>query len=148
MSTVNPAAPAAGVETTGPQPGRLQGFHPGWYGTVMGTAIVGIIGYQNPGRLEGLAQAAQAFGVLMVALAAVLAVGLGVPYVARWLRYPDAARADLANPALGALYGTFPAGLLVLAVGIATVGPSVMGQDTAAALVAFLAVVGSGSPSW
>jgi len=144
MTTVNPAAPAAGDQPAAAQPGRLKGFHPGWYGAVMGTAIVGIIGYQNPGQLASLAQAAQAFGVLMVALAAVLAVGLGIPYVARWLRYPDAARADLANPALGALYGTFPAGLLVLAVGIATVGPSVMSQDTAAALVALLAVVGIG----
>ena len=137
MTTVNPANQPAGA-----QPGRLQGFHPGWYGAVMGTAIVGIIGYQNPGQVGGLAQAAQAFGVLMVGLSALLAVGLGIPYVARWLRYPGAARADLANPALGALYGTFPAGLLVLAVGIATVGPSVMGQDTAAALVALLAAIG------
>ena len=144
MSTVNPANQPSGLQPGRLQPGRLEGFHPGWYGVVMGTAIVGIIGYQNPGHVESLAQAAQAFGVLMIALSALLAVGLGIPYVARWLRYPDAARADLANPALGALYGTFPAGLLVLAVGIATVGPSVMGQDTAAALVAVLAVVGIG----
>ena len=121
---------------------RLREFHPGWYGVVMGTAIVGIIGYQNPGQVAGLTQAAQAFGVLVVALSGVLAIGLGVPYVVRWLRYPDAARADLANPGLGALYGTFPAGLLVLAVGIATVGPSVPARDVTAALVAVLAVAG------
>jgi C4-dicarboxylate transporter/malic acid transport protein len=45
---------------------------------------------------------------------------------------------------MGALYGTFPAGLLVLAVGIATVGPSVLTRDTTAALVAVLAVIGIG----
>lgn len=137
VSTANPADQSAAR-----QPGRLRGFHPGWYGAVMGTAIVGIISYQNPGQVAGLAEAAQGFGVLMVGLAALLAVGLGIPYVARWLRYPDAARADLANPAIGALYGTFPAGLLVLAVGIATVGPSVLAADTAATLIAILAVVG------
>ena len=142
MSTVNPADQPAGAQPAGAQPGRLRGFHPGWYGAVMGTAIVGVIAYQNPGQLEALAQAAQAFGILMIDLSALLAVGLGIPYVARWLRYPHAARADLANPAVGALYGTFPGGILVLAVGIATVGPSAMGQDTAAALVAVLAVVG------
>jgi C4-dicarboxylate transporter/malic acid transport protein len=129
-------------QSTGAQPGRLRGFHPGWYGAVMGTAIIGILAYQNPGQLAGLKEAAQAFGVLMVGLSALLAVGLGIPYVARWLRYPEAARADLTNPAVGALYGTFPAGLLVLAVGIATVGPSTLHRDTVAALVAFLAAIG------
>jgi len=125
-----------------PPLGRLRGFHPGWYGAVMGTAIVGIVAYQNPGQVAGLADAMQAFGVLMVGLAALLAIGLGIPYVARWLRYPDAARADLSNPVMGALYATFPAGLLVLAVGIATVGPSILSPDATFALVAVLAAVG------
>ena len=142
MSTDNPAATAAAPQPAGPQPGRLRNFHPGWYGAVMGTAIVGIIAYQNPGQVAGLADAMRAFGVLMVALSALLAVGLGIPYVARWLRYPDAARADLSNPVMGALYATFPAGLLVLAVGIATVGPSVLPADAMFALVAVLAAVG------
>ena len=108
----------------------------------MGTAIVGIVAYQNPGQAAGLAEAMQGLGVLMVALSALLAVGLGIPYVARWLRYPDAARADLSNPVMGALYATFPAGLLVLAVGIATVGPSVLSADATLALVAVLAAIG------
>ncbi len=121
---------------------RLRGFHPGWYGAVMGTAIVGIVAYQNPGQVAGLADVLRAFGVLMVAVSGLLAVALGIPYVARWLHHPDAARADLANPVTGALYATFPAGILVLAVGIATVGPSVLPADATTALVAILAFVG------
>jgi hypothetical protein len=81
-----------------PQPTRLGGFHPGWYGAVMGTAIVGIVGYRNPGQLAGLGQAAQAVGVLMVGRSALLAVVLGIPCIARWLRYPDAARAGRDRP--------------------------------------------------
>jgi len=142
MSTVNPAGQPAGPRSAGAQPGRLRNFHPGWYGAVMGTAIVGIVAYHNPGQVTGLADAMEAFGVLMVGLAALLAVGLGIPYVARWLRYPDAARADLSNPVMGALYATFPAGLLVLAVGIATVGPSVLSADATFALVAILSLCG------
>jgi C4-dicarboxylate transporter/malic acid transport protein len=121
---------------------RLRGFHPGWYGAVMGTAIVGIVAYQEPGQIAGLRDPLQLFGILMVALSALLAVGLGVPYVARWVRHPDAARADLSNPVTGALHATFPAGLLVLAVGIATVGPSVLSADSMFALVAVLAGIG------
>ena len=101
---------------------RLRGFHPGWYGAVMGTAIVGIVAYQDPGRLARLGPDAPVRG------------GDGRPGRAPRPRArgalrrpldapPDAALADLANPVTGALYGTFPAGILVLAVGIATVGP-------------------------
>ena len=131
-------APTGGAQLLG----RLRGFHPGWYGAVMGTAIVGIVAYQNPGQVAGLADALRAFGVVMVALSALLAIVLGIPYVARWLRHPAAARADLLNPVVGALHATFPAGLLVLAVGIATVGPSVLSADAVSALVAVLAAVG------
>jgi C4-dicarboxylate transporter/malic acid transport protein len=108
----------------------------------MGTAIVGIVGYQNPGNQAGLRDAAHSFGVLMVAVAAILAIALGVPYLVRWLRHPGAAIADLRNPVAGALYGTFPGGLLVLAVGIATVGPSLGAPDAVTAAVAVLAVIG------
>ena len=121
---------------------RLRGFHPGWYGAVMGTAIVGIIAYQNPGQIGGLADLARGFGVVMVGLSAVLAILLGIPYVARWIGHPDAACADLANPVAGALYGTFPGGILVLAVGIATVGPSVGAPGDVALTVGVLAGVG------
>jgi len=136
------SAVTAADRSATPPPARLRGFHPGWYGAVMGTAIVGIVAYQDPGQDPALRDAAQAFGVLMVGLAALLAGGLGIPYVARWLRHPDAARADLANPVAGALYATFPAGILVLAVGIAAVGPSVLSADASNAVVAILAVVG------
>ena len=146
MTTANPAGQPSAANPEGQPssapPGRLRTFHPGWYAAVMGTAIVGIVAYQNPGQVSGLAGAMQAFGVLMVALSALLAVGLGIPYVVRWLRYADAARTDLSNPVMGALYATFPAGLLVLAVGIATVGPSVLSADSMFALVAVLAGIG------
>ena len=130
------------VQSSGPLIGRLRGFHPGWFGAVMGTAIVGIIGYQNPGNQAGLKDSAHSFGVAVVAVAAILAIALGVPYLLRWLRHPGAAIADLRNPVAGALYGTFPGGLLVLAVGVATVGPSLSAPDAVTAVVAVLAAVG------
>ena len=76
-------ATIAGDDRSGTPPlARLRGFHPGWYGAVMGTAIVGIVAYQDPGQIAGLGDALRAVGVLMVAISAVLAVGLGVPYAA------------------------------------------------------------------
>jgi C4-dicarboxylate transporter/malic acid transport protein len=108
----------------------------------MGTAIVGIVGYQNPGNQAGLRDTAHSFGVLMVAAAATLAIALGVPYLLRWLRHPGAAVADLRHPVAGALYGTFPGGLLILAVGVATVGPSLNAPDAVTTTVAVLGTIG------
>ena len=108
----------------------------------MGTAIVGIVGYQNPGNQAGLRDTAHSFGVLMVAAAAILAIALGVPYLLRWLRHPGAAVADLRHPVAGALYGTFPGGLLILAVGVATVGPSLNAPDAVTTTVAVLGTIG------
>ena len=122
---------------------RARDFHPGWYGAVMGTAVVGIVAYQNPGGIAALASAGRALGVAMVALSALLALALGIPYMARWLRHPAAALADFANPALGGLYGTLPGGLLVLALGIATVGPSAADGASLTPAVLALALVGS-----
>ena len=137
LSAMPPAVPSAQAPAT-----RLRGFHPGWFGAVMGTAMVGIVAYQDPGDLAGLQDLARAVGVLLVGLAALIAVVLGIPYVARWLRHPDAARADLADPGVGGLYGTFPGGLLVLAIGIDTVGPSVLPETVTAPLALILTTVG------
>ena len=73
-------APGGAVAATGAAPvaapfaSRLAGFHPGWYGAVMGTAVVGMVAYQNPGAVAAVAGTAHAAGVFAVGLAAVLAV--------------------------------------------------------------------------
>ena len=36
----------------------LRGFHPGWFGAVMGTAIVGVAASMDPGGAASLASAA------------------------------------------------------------------------------------------
>lgn len=99
-------------------------FHPGWFGAVMGTAVIGVAAALNPGHVTGLKPAATVVGAVFVVLALLLTVVLGIPYVWRWWRYGEAARSDLRHPILGALYATFPGGLLVLASALAGVGPA------------------------
>lgn len=125
-----------------PQLGRLRGFHPGWFGAVMGTAIVGVVAFSNPGGASALGPGMRDAGQVLVVLAAALALGLGAPYIARWFLHPDAALHDLHDPVAGALYGTFPGGILVLAAAAAAVGPSLMPASTARTVVASLAWVG------
>ena len=140
--TATPAG-AARDTTAGTAPlARLRGFHPGWFGAVMGTAIVGVAAAMNPGQIASLAPAARTLGQAMAVLATALAVVLAVPYLGRFVLHRDAALADLRDPVAGALYGTLPGGILVLAATAAAVGPTLLPTPTVRELVASLDWVG------
>jgi len=121
-------AAAAGAPPGGPSGtaslARLRGFHPGWYGAVMGTAVIGVAASMDPGGSASLASAGRTFGQVMAIAAAVLAAVLALGYLGRFIWHPKTALADLKNPALGALYSTVPGGILVLAAAAAAVGPT------------------------
>jgi len=120
----------------------LRGFHPGWYGAVMGTAIIAVAASLNPGSNASLAGATRDVAEVMFWVTAVLAVVLAVPYLGRILAHPTYAWADLRDPVNGALYATFPGGILVLAILVARVGPLVLPHSTIATTVAILAGIG------
>lgn len=122
--------------------GRLRGFHPGWFGAVMGTAIVGVAASMNPGGAASLASSARTFSQTMVVIAVVIAVMLVVGYLGRFVLHTDAALADLRDPVAGALYGTLPGGILVLAVAAAAIGPTWFSAPTVRDLVIGFAWVG------
>lgn len=137
MTTADPATTPS-VTTQA----RLRGLHPGWFAAVMGTAILAVATYDNPGNFSALLSIAHAAGVVIAAIAYALAAVLIVAYLARWLQHTDAAVADLQHPVMGAVYGTVPGGLLVLAVMTSVIGPSVLPGLIVTAIVAVLAVVG------
>jgi hypothetical protein len=89
---------------------RLRDFHPGWFGAVMGTAVIGVIASGNPGHFRALAATMKDLSIGATALAAALGVLIAVPYLARWIIYPGAAWADMRDPTVGPLHGTFPGG--------------------------------------
>jgi C4-dicarboxylate transporter/malic acid transport protein len=120
----------------------LRGFHPGWFGAVMGTAIVGVAAYLNPGARLGLLHTGHVIGVAFVIAAWVIACLLAGPYLTRIIRHPDAALADLRHPIVGALYGTLAGAIMVLAVATATVGGSLLPSNAVVAIVAVLAAIG------
>jgi C4-dicarboxylate transporter/malic acid transport protein len=115
MTVTDQVTPTGAPANRLPARSILRQFHPGWFGAVMGTAIVGVAAELNPGQQALLQPVMRALGVAMAVLAYLFAVALGTPYVVRWVRHPTAAWRDLWHPVLGALYATFPAGLLVLA---------------------------------
>jgi C4-dicarboxylate transporter/malic acid transport protein len=142
MSTTALGRTVAGPASASAPAQIVRGFHPGWFGAVMGTAIVGVAAYLNPGGEPGLARAAHGIGVAFVLAAWAAAVLIAGPYLARIVRHPDAALADLRHPVLGALYGTLPGAIVVLATATATVGGSLLSEHAVVVIVAVLAAVG------
>lgn len=124
------------------QQNRLQSLHPGWFGAVMGTAIVGVAAFNNPGNVAGLKPVMSAAGIAIAILTYVVAVSLGLPYLLRWIRHPGDAWRDLLHPVAGAMYATFPGGVLVLGVATAAIGPAILPPTVVYLLVAGLASVG------
>ena len=121
---------------------RLQSFHPGWFGAVMGTAILAVAASLNPGNVAVLADPFHWAGKVLAILAAVVAAALAVPYIGRWFAHPDATQRDLHDPVAGALFGTFPGGILVLAATVAAVGPSLIPETVVRTVVTVLACIG------
>jgi len=139
-----PIAQVAGLGPigTGTRPAGLRGFHPGWCGAVMGTAIIGVAASLNPGHLTSMATTARTVSQAMTAIAAGLGVTFLILFLSRCARHRDAALADLRDPGVGALYGTVPGAVLVLAAATAAVGPTWFAPSTVRDLVATLDWVG------
>ena len=146
VSTPNQIPPgAATTPRSGPAvPGdRVCDLHPGWFASVMGTAILAVATYLNPGNLTALQGAARGLGAGVAVLAYALGAVMTVAYAVRWARHRDAALADLHHPVLGAMHATLPGGLLVLAVMTSVVGPQLLPAAAVNPLIAVLAVLGS-----
>ncbi len=121
---------------------RVRDLHPGWFASVMGTAIVAVATYDNPGNLSALRGVAHLIGAGVAVAAYALGAVLVVAYALRWVRHTAAARADLRHPVMGAMHATVPGGLLVLAVMTSVVGPELFPAGVVTAVIATLAAVG------
>lgn len=119
----------------------LRWFAPGWGAAVMGTSVISTI-FTALREAGVLPEATSALATVFL----VLALGVGVIVLglttARWVRYPSAARADLAHPVKGGMSATFGGGFLTLAVALGRSGQSLFGEAATVALVAIFAAIG------
>lgn len=134
-----PAGPATPPVVSG---SRVRDLHPGWFAAAMGTAILAVATYGNPGGIAAVAGAAHALGVALAVLAYAVGLVLVVAYAARWFGHPEAALADLRHPGFGGLHATLPGGLLVVAVMTSVIGPALFPTGVVQALITGLALVG------
>lgn len=135
--TTTPTIPA-------PSPGlalgqRTRELHPGWFASVMGTGILAVTTYNNPGGLSG---PAHTIGVGLAVITYLLAVILLVGNTVRWIAHTNAAVADFRHPMKGAMHATLPGGLLVAAVMTSVVSPSLFPDVVATWIIAILVSLG------
>lgn len=86
-------------------------FAPGWFASVMGTAVLAMTTHALAQRWPWLSLVADVLHWFNSALFVVLAV----PWVTRWLRFPQAAMQTMKHPLQANFYPTFSIALLVLA---------------------------------
>ncbi|MBL8094315.1 MAG: hypothetical protein JNL73_09100 [Anaerolineales bacterium] len=117
----------------------VQHFAPGWFASVMGTAVIAVAIFVF--RLF-VPFAAIAQGVLL-AFAVVLFAVLIIPWVLRWIHHPDSARRDLNNPVSAAFFPTMPISLLVIGIALEKTAPAFLPEATLWAILQTLWVFGS-----
>jgi tellurite resistance protein TehA-like permease len=62
----------------------VRDLHPGWFASVMATAILAVAAYLNPGYLTALQGAAHGLGAGVAVLAYALGLVMTVAYAVRW----------------------------------------------------------------
>ena len=112
---------------------------PNWYASIMGTGIVAIAGADLPFRVPGL----HTFATVVWLLAAAALLALTTAFAARWIRFPDRARADASNPVMAQFWGAPAMALMTVGRGTLILGRSLIGS--AAAVDADWALWGSGT---
>jgi C4-dicarboxylate transporter/malic acid transport protein len=121
-------------------PRSLRTFHAGWPGLALGTSGIAIAGLVDP--IDGT-DLDKHFGIVVAAVAVLATMVMVGVTVARALRHGDALRDDLRDPVLGAMLGTAPASLIVLALVVAQLGIlDVIGAELASTTALVLIAAG------
>ena len=110
-----PAAPARATTE------RIATLHPAWGAALMSLSGAALVSLRDP--LPGIELDAL-IGLVLLALATLTAIALTVAMSVRIVRHNGAFSADLANPGIGAMIASWPAGLQVLALAVLQGGTS------------------------
>lgn len=113
---------------------RISQFHPGWTATSLGTAGVAVATLFNP---ISVSKIDNQLGILFTAIATLLLAAILPVNIVRFVRHRDEMAKDLANPGLGAMFGTIPAALIVTSLAIAQLGVDEVLPAKAAGWIAF-----------
>lgn len=115
-----PATPAL-VSPDRAATGRIATLHPAWGAALMSLSGAALVSLRDPLPSFDLDSIV---GVALLALSAVAALALSAVMIVRVVRHNEAFLADLANPGIGAMIASWPAGLQVFALAVLQGGVS------------------------
>ncbi len=104
-----------------PRVNRIATLHPAWGAALMSLSGAALVSLRDP--LPG-SEFDAVVGIVLLVIAALAALTLSAATTARVVRHNEAFLADLANPGIGAMIASWPAGLQVLALAILQGGTS------------------------
>lgn len=121
------------------RPNIIRDFAPGWYASVMGTAVLVIAFYV----FREVIPLANFWQLLFLGLSGLMLVAITVPWTLRWVLYFDAVREDLAHPVSAAFFPTMPISLIVWGIALEKAGPLFLPDHTVMAITQVLWVLGT-----
>ncbi|RLF49607.1 MAG: C4-dicarboxylate ABC transporter [Thermoplasmata archaeon] len=96
----------------------LKNFSPAWFASVMGTGIVAVTTKIYSAYIPYI----RPLSSVLLFANTVLFFILLIPWLLRWIYFPDHALADLKHPITSNFYATLPVGMLVLSVDYVIIG--------------------------
>lgn len=122
-----------------PKTSILRNFAPGWFASVMGTAVstVAIFVFRDHVPFSTFLQ------LFFLAISILLFIILFIPWTLRWFLHFDAVRADLRHPVSAAFFPTMPISLLVIGIALEKTGPLFLAEQTLWKIEQGLWLVGS-----
>jgi C4-dicarboxylate transporter/malic acid transport protein len=88
----------------------VKDFAPSWFASVMGTGALALVSKAYSSKFSVLGE----FAVWLVYLNTALFFLLLIPWLLRWIKYPENAKEDLYHPMICHFYGTIAIAMLVL----------------------------------
>ncbi len=117
----------------------IRTFAPGWFASVMGTAVM-VIAVFVFRKYVPMADALQLF---FLALSLLMMVVFLVPWTLRWLLYFDDAKQELHHPVTSAFYPTMPISLIIWGIALEKAGPLFLSHETILPILQGLWIAGT-----
>ncbi len=108
------------TNTPAGQSGLIRNFAPGWFASVMGTAVFVVDVFVFRNSLLPFANFLQLF---FLGLATVMFVLILIPWILRWILHFDAVCADLNHPVSASFFPTMPISLIILGIALEKAAP-------------------------
>lgn len=117
----------------------IRHFAPGWFASVMGTAVlvIAIFVFQDAIPL------AKFWQIFFLSLAGLMFVVIFIPWILRWLIYFQQVKADLDHPVFGAFYPTMPISLIIIGIALEKAGPLFLSEAVLLPSLQFLWITGT-----